>query len=56
MNEQQKEHKKVLNEDTGKRIPPTAPVEEHKSKGEANPTEPEQSPDVPPEERTQGIP
>lgn len=56
MNEQSKEKKRILREDDGKRIPPTAPVEEHKSKGEAKPARSEQGPDVPPEERTMGIP
>lgn len=48
--------KPILKEDEGKTTPPTAPKTSYLSDGDVPSTRPEQAPEVPPQERTQGIP
>lgn len=59
-NKQQPEDKqapkaKILREDEGKRTPPTHP-NAYVTGGSTHSNRPEQGPEVPPEERTEGIP
>lgn len=55
INDQNKSNPKpILNEDSGKRTPP-APTG-YITGGKSRANRPEQGPDVPPQERTEGIP
>jgi hypothetical protein len=50
-----KQKKAILKEDDGKRTPPTAPSG-YVTGGDNPSVRPEQGPDIPPHERTEGIP